>query len=104
MSWKQCVAHGGEGRQGGGGGQWINQKHDEKQRRRKHIRRQILKLPRANSAYYISHLIIWQGLFWRWLFVSHFDWNNYDRKLVFLLLLQREKTREVVPALPVTPT
>lgn len=83
---------------GGGGGRWMKQKHKEKQRgereREKHIRRQILKLPRANPAYYISHLIMWRGLFWRWLFVRRCDWNNNDGGLVFLLHLQREQAHK----------
>lgn len=71
----------------------------------KHIRRWILNLPRANSAYYTSHLIMWRGLLWRWLFVSRCDWNNNDCGLLFPLHLQREKdTQELVSALPVTPT
>lgn len=39
-------------------GKWRKLKHDEKQRKKHHIRRWILKLPHANSAYYTSHLIM----------------------------------------------
>lgn len=56
-----------------------------------YIRWGILKLPSAYSAYYVSHLINWWGLFWRWLFVSCCDWNNNDGVFVFLLHLPKEK-------------
>lgn len=47
------------GNHGGVGGKWIKLKHDEKQKGEKHhIRRRILKLPHAYSAYYTSHLIM----------------------------------------------
>lgn len=63
------------------------------EREKKHrIRWQILKLPHANSAYYTSHLII----FWRWLFVSHCDWNCNEGKHVSAIYRVNETQEHVL--------
>lgn len=34
--------------------------------------------------------------FWRWLFVSHCDWNNNDCSLVFLLFAERKRQKNML--------
>lgn len=34
--------------------------------------------------------------FWRWLFVSHCDWNNNDSSLVFLLFAERKRQKNML--------
>lgn len=82
---------GGTGRLVEGGNGYNKNMMKSRKGEKAHIRRRILKLPRANFAHYTSHLIMWWGLFWRWLFVCHCDWNNNDGGLVFLLFAQRKR-------------
>lgn len=87
------------------GGKWIKQKHDEKQKgrgKKKHIRRRILKLPRANSAYYTSHLIMWRGLFGDGCLSAAVTGITMMAGLVFLLLTETKTHRNLFDPLPVT--
>lgn len=79
-------------------GKRIKQKHDEKQRKGK---KKITSDDGIRNCLMPTWLIILRislcgRSFWRWLFVSHCDWNNNDSSLVFLLFAVRKRQKNML--------